>query len=343
MEDISELLAPLLENTDVPSVAAAVVFGSEIRAAGAVGVRKRGDETPVTVNDKYHVGSCAKAMTATLAGVLVERGLLSWETRIQDVFPEMVIHPGYEPVTLKQLLSHTSGMPAFTDPSEDVLEDEVWEAVRPPDELRRESVLPAILKEAPRTTPGESFGYSNMGYITTGAMLEQLTRTPFETLLQNELFRPLGMTSAGFGAPATLGAVDQPYGHDPDPVDPQPYGDNPPVLSPAGTAHMSILDFAKHAAFHLAGEPKLLSKKTLELLHTPVREGYALGWRVSERPWAGGDGLTHNGSNTMFLAFAGVAPKKNKALVYATNTGTQEGVDIVVELFKTLARRYLDK
>ncbi len=76
MEDLREMLTPLLEGTDVPSLAAAVVVGSEARAAGAVGVRKRGNDTPVTVNDKYHIGSCVKAMTATLAGVLVERGVL---------------------------------------------------------------------------------------------------------------------------------------------------------------------------------------------------------------------------------------------------------------------------
>ena len=62
MEDLSGVLTPLLGEYDVPSLAAAVVYGSEIHAAGAVGVRKRGDEMPVTVNDKYHIGSCAKAM-----------------------------------------------------------------------------------------------------------------------------------------------------------------------------------------------------------------------------------------------------------------------------------------
>ena len=74
MENIDELLWGALEGTQVPSLAAAVIVDGELHAAGAAGVRKRGDATPVTVNDKYHIGSCTKAMTTTLAGILVERG-----------------------------------------------------------------------------------------------------------------------------------------------------------------------------------------------------------------------------------------------------------------------------
>ena len=97
MENLNEALAEVLEKHDIPSVAAALIVDGELRAAGAVGVRKRGDSTPVTVNDKYHVGSCTKAMTATLAGMLVERGLLSWETPLKDVFTDINIRPGYQP------------------------------------------------------------------------------------------------------------------------------------------------------------------------------------------------------------------------------------------------------
>ena len=304
-------------------------------------MRKRGDETPVTVNDKYHIGSCAKAMTATLAGILVERGVLSWETRIRDVFPEMVIHPGYETMTLRHLLSHTSGMPAFTDPSEDVLEDEVWEAVRPPDELRRESVLPSILKKAPRTPPGENIEYSNMGYITAGAVLEQLIQTPFETLITQELFTPLGMTSAGFGAAGSPGHVDEPWGHNPEPVEPGPEADNPPVLSPAGTIHMTITDFARHAAFHLTGEPPLLKRETLELLHTPILENYALGWGMIRSEWAGGTGLTHAGSNTLSYAVIGLGLSKSKGVVCATNQADEKAKAACSAVFRDLIKRFL--
>lgn len=290
MEDLSDLLAALLEGTDVPSLAAAVIVDGEVHAAGAVGVRKRGDETPVTVNDKYHIGSCTKAMTATLGAILVERGTISWETRVRDIFPDMETHPDYEPVTLKQLLSHTAGLPAFTNPAED--EEELVELIDIYSGSamygRLNVVLPAVLSRMPRVPPGGQHLYSNMGYIVAGAMLERLVQVPYEILLVEEYFLPLEISTGGFGAAGTVGQLDEPWGHAPEPFEPEAEADNPIVFSPAGRAHMSILDFAKHAVFHLRGEPKLLRRETLEFLHTPVSETYALGWGVVEREWAQG-------------------------------------------------------
>ena len=343
MEDLSELLKPLLDETDVPSVAAAVVFGSEIHAAGAVGVRKRGDPTPVTVNDKYHIGSCAKAMTATLAGILVERGVLSWETQLGEVFPDIEIHPGYRQATLKQLLSHTAGMPGnkfvASGGYDDDEEDDMPDGLTPTEE--RAFLVSDLLKRNPPYTPGEVYDYANVGYSVAGAVLEQLTQTPFETLLERELFVLLGVTSAGFGAAGTPGQVDEPWGHDPEPVEPGPEADNPIYMSPAGTVHMTITDFAKHAAFHLTGEPPLLKRETLELLHTPILDDYALGWGVIRSEWAGGVGLTHAGSNTLSYAVIGLALSKSKAVVCATNQADEKAKAACSAVFRELVKRFL--
>lgn len=338
MENIDKLLWEAVNGTDVPSVAAAVVVDGKLHAAGAVGVRKRGDATPVTVDDKYHIGSCTKAMTATLAGILVERGLISWDSSIESVFPEMVIHPSFQAVTLKQLLTHTGGFPK--DPH-DALWDEIWEAdgLGVPREQRLNLVLPGLLNRP--LNREVDYLYSNAGYTVAGAMLERVADESFEILLRDEIFMPLGMTSAGFGAPATLGNVDQPYGHTPEPVEPEPHGDNPQAVAPAGTVHMSVTDFAKHAIFHLTGEPKLVGRETLSLLHTPLESGYALGWSVGERKWANGTGFNHAGSNTLFFALIGLAPAKNGAIVCASNLGTEEGENACIGVFQSLTKRYL--
>ncbi len=341
MEDVGEMLAPLLEGTKVPSVAA-VVLNGQIRAAGAVGVRKRGDNTPVTVDDKYHIGSCAKAMTATLAAILVERELLPWETRLRDVFPTMTLHPACKEITLRQLLSHSSGLAPFTDSeAEDpYLVKIVFGTYKTPRQGRLEVVVPALLSREPCTPPGTAFNYSNMGYVVAGAVLEALTQTSFETLLQRELFGPLELTSAGFGAPGTPGEVDEPWGHHPEPVEPGPDTDLPLVLAPAGTVHMSVMDFAKHAAFHLTEGPQLISRDTLELLHTPVGDSFALGWGVVETAWAGGQAWTHAGSKGMSYAVIGIVPAKRLAVVGACNLGTEEGEAACSHVFKTLIEHY---
>lgn len=282
-------------------------------------------------------------MTATLAAMLVERGVIGWNTRIKEVFPDMRVHAGYEPVTLKQLLSHTAGFPAFANPN-----DEDEELVRlleintgKPMAERFELVLPEVLRRAPRAPAGQ-FAYSNMGYIVAGAVLEQLTKTPFETLLQRKVFAPLGITSAGFGVAGTLGKLDEPYGHSPAPIEPGPEADNSPLLSPAGTVHMSITNFAKHAAFHLNGEPRLINPSTLELLHTPVKDTYALGWGVVESDWASGRLLTHAGSNGRSFALQLLAPALGFAAVIACNSGTERGPEVINETLQAIKHTFLN-
>src|SRR5690606_14906599 len=96
-----------------------------------------------------------------------------------------------------------------------------------------------LLARKPEATPGTEKIYSNQGYAIAGVMLEKASGQTWEGLMQTMLFDPLGMTSAGFGAPATPGKVDQPWGHEPGlfgqkPVPPGPRADNPLAIAPAG-------------------------------------------------------------------------------------------------------------
>jgi CubicO group peptidase (beta-lactamase class C family) len=145
------------------------------------------------------------------------------------------------------------------------------------------------------------------------------------------LFEPLGMESAGFGAPATPGEVDQPWGHTKGrltgikPVPPGPRADNPPAIGPGGTVHCSLADLAEYAAFHLVGAQgasDLLNAESFKKLHTSAGDDYAMGWIVLERDWAGGRALMHNGSNSMFYVVVWMAPSRYCALIVATNLGS---------------------
>src|SRR5882762_1782961 len=110
-------LAPYLDRFKLPAVAAAVVENGKILAAGAVGTRRIGTNTPVTINDRFHIGSDTKAMTSLLAGMMVEEGKLQWSSTIGGSFPELAatMDAGLKDVTLEQLLSHTSGIPSDND------------------------------------------------------------------------------------------------------------------------------------------------------------------------------------------------------------------------------------
>jgi len=328
--DLSELLQPILDGASTPALVAAVSDGEKLLALGSVGVRKQGDESPVTAADKMHLGSCTKAMTATLAALQVDDGQLSWTRTLAELFPGLAttMHADYRGVTIEQLLQHrggTSGSLAQEHP-------DLLSALRQEGEVttQRLSFVEALLQRAPAVTPGTEYRYSNAGYMVVGTGLEVLTGKSWETLMSEQLFTPLGMSSCGYGAPASLGQVDQPWGHTLGatgavPVAPGPGADNPPALGPAGTVHCAMEDWARFVRVHLngaRGRSEFLSAASFARMHTPPAGGdYALGWTAAARDWAGGTALTHSGSNTMFFAQVWFAPEKDRILMAATNLG----------------------
>jgi CubicO group peptidase (beta-lactamase class C family) len=185
-------------------------------------------------------------------------------------------------------------------------------------------------------------------------MLEKSAGKTWEELLRSMLFEPLGMTTAGFGAPASVGKVDQPWGHTKimfsgrEPVPSGPGADNPLAISPAGAVHCSMGDLAKYAAFHMAGErsqSKLLKAESFKKLHTVVADNddYALGWMVLKRVWANDRALMHNGSNTMFYVVVWLAPEKNCAVIVASNVGVNEAFAGCDEVAGKLINQYFGK
>lgn len=346
----SQMLEGIRVKHSFPALAAAVVVDGKTVVTNAVGFRKQGGPERVTVDDKFHLGSVTKSMTATVAAMLVEQGKLSWSQTIGEAFPELKseIHPDYLEVTLEQLLSHRSGAPG--DAPRD-LWSKAWRATGTAAEQRMEFVK-GLLARKPEAKPGTKFTYSNQGYTIAGVMLEKAGGKPWEDLLRSMLFEPLGMTTAGFGAPASIGKVDQPWGHSKapltghKPVPPGPGADNPLAISPAGAAHSSLGDLAKYAAFHLAGErggSKLLKVESFKKLHTVVEgnKDYALGWIVLQRPWADGRALMHNGSNTMFYVVVWMAPDKNCALIVASNVGASDAFKGCDEVAGELINRHI--
>ncbi len=330
---LDALLEPIREANGLPALAAAVVKGGQTVAVGAVGVRKAGSSERVTADDKWHIGSCTKSMTAALAAMLVEDGAMRWDTTLAEMFPDLEsqMQPGWRDVTLEQLLAHRGGAPH--ELNEQDLWGRLWQrADQPPREQRRYLRRELLTKHEPVSPPGTKHVYSNAGYALVGHALEEILDRPWEDLLRDRLFVPLGMTGAGFGAPASVGAVDQPWGHKAgddgafEPVAPGLHADNPAAISPGGTVHCRLADLAQYAAWHLAGargEGTLLHPETFERLHTPLAADseYALGWIATERPWGGGLVLTHAGSNTMFYAVIWIAPNKDFAAVVCTNAG----------------------
>jgi CubicO group peptidase (beta-lactamase class C family) len=328
-QQINDLLEPIRKKHDLPALAGAIVNNKGLVAVGAVGVRKRDTESAVTVEDKFHIGSDTKAMTATLIARLVEAGKLDWDTPLEKYFPDLAgsMDPELRKVTLVHLLTHHAGLQANFGIGETLGSRANAGDVR----KNRTAAVRKVLSEKPKNKLGEKFLYSNVGYVVAAVIAEQAADAPWEELLTERVFKPLGMRSAGFGPAGKPGQVDQPWPHKSDgkPVEPGPFADNPPLLGPAGRVHCSLPDWAKFIADQLkggAGERGLLEAATYKRLHTaPFRDRPYTpgGWGVTEG--SGGPALGHDGSNTMNYASALVFPSRGVAVLVAANQGGDQG------------------
>ncbi len=311
---ISQALQEIVNAGEAPEMIAAIISGEGVLAIGSAGVRKVGSDVPITCNDLVHLGSCTKAMTSTMIATLVAEGKLQWEMKLTEAIPELKtsIHPDFQNITLWQLLTHRAGLPQ--NPVD-------WHAYKTKEiKERRLAILKDNLSYPSAIKPGE-FNYSNFGYMIAACMAKRVTGLSWESLMKQRLFDPLGMSSAGFGAPDVHKTINQPWGHSKSGGKWQPStAYDTEAIGPAGEIQCTVEDWAKFLSLQLANKSSVLEQKYLDKLVEPVGF-YAAGWGVIEDlPWAKGKVFTHNGSNGIWYATVMVAPKLDRAYVVVTNS-----------------------
>jgi CubicO group peptidase (beta-lactamase class C family) len=349
--DFAQLLEAIRQKENLPAMAASVIIDGHIYTKAAVGTRKVGTDNWVTIDDKFLIGSCGKAFTATLAAILINEGLLQWDTSVGEVFPEIKMHPEWESITIQQLLTNRSGYVDDTNskllPNDQLLP--VWHDNNPPMDMRN-SYMKIAINIKPRYPPNEVVIYANSGFLVAGVMLETVSHKSFENLMQKKLFNPLALNTAGYGSPATIDPISQPYGHfSNSPIK----KDFPDYIAPMGNVAISIGDWSKFVLFHLNAyqdiNPILLDPLTLQKLHTPPNSAtwmiggleswlaktiygldpktlsYAFGWATKDET-EGNYLLWHDGQGSSFSARVEADPKTKSAILMVTNARVDLGL-----------------
>ena len=330
-------VAAALAASGAPALAAAVFDAEKTLFIGAAGLRKALGHDPVTTADLWHIGSNTKAMTAVLYARLVEQGRVPAGATLKELFPEIVMDPAFAARTAEELMAHAAGI------GDEPVLGRGWLMTAPADKHslpEQRAALAAAALAAPPAFPEGGFHYANLNFIIVGAALERATGMAWEDLMRAELFEPLGMATAGFGAPEG----DQPWGHAMGiPVDPKGISDNPLALGPAGTVHVALEDYAKFLRLFMTDGGGIISPAAMARITTATVAGdsvYRMGWMVyGQPPWAHGPALAHEGSNTMWHAVALVAPLRKIAIVTVSNDETKGG-PATSQLALTLLRTY---
>jgi CubicO group peptidase (beta-lactamase class C family) len=307
----------------VPGAAVGALADGERREQG-FGVVSLETGYPVRADTAFQIGSITKLFTATLAMLLVEEGKLALDTPIVTYLPEFTLADAQAQarITLRMLLSHSSGF--YGDLFDDCgMGDDALSAY-----------LKVLTKAAQQSPPGEVWAYNNAGFCLVGGLIERITGMPYEKVMRERLFAPLGMTRSFFFAHE---AITWPHavGH----TQVTPGGDEhevarlyplPRTMNAAGGIISTVDDLLTFAQFQLDGGvtregKRLLAEETIRSMWRPqikaanFAEAYGLGWDT--RLLGGVRVIGHGGSTNGFNAHLTIIPERHYAIAALTNSG----------------------
>src|SRR6187551_3684361 len=179
---VDEFIKTEMERQKIPGVSLAVVKDGKPLIVKGYGFANLEHQVPVKPETIFQSGSMGKQFTAFAAMLLVEEGKIGLDEKISKYLGE--VPEAWKNITLRQVLSHTSGMtdyPTDFDFRRDYTEDEL---------LKRAKEIPLAFQ------PGEKWSYSNLGFVTLGVIINKVTGKFYGDFLQERVFKPLGMTTA---------------------------------------------------------------------------------------------------------------------------------------------------
>lgn len=327
---LDPVLTKAIADFQAPGLAIAVVAGGEVVYARGFGLRDLDKKLPVTPDTLFAIGSTTKAMTATVLGMLVDEGKLTWDEPVRRYLPWFRLSNPVisERLTVRDLVTHRSGLPRH---------DLLWYNYN---EGTRRSLIERLASLELTADLREKFQYNNLLFMTAGFLAGDLAGTTWEQLVRTRLFAPLGMKRSNF---SVLDAEK-------DPDHALPYDDKGEkdgalkripyrridLVGPAGAVNSSVNEMARWLLLNLSGgkvgDRQLIQADTLADIQAPhmttgdtperpdvVDVGYGHGWGIDA--YRGHRRVQHGGGIDGFVTMVTLLPDDDIGIVSFVNTG----------------------
>jgi len=308
-QKIDALVTRTLADTGVPSASIAVVRGGKIVLAKAYGKQFEGQRGPADPALPYQIASVSKQFTATAIQLLADEGKLSLDDTVAQYIPGI---SGGDTITIRQLLSHTSGLRDYWP------QDYSFKAMATP--TTPQGIVDRWAKAPLDFAPGTQWQYSNTGYVVAGLIIEKVSGQPLLDFLQARVFRPLGIRAVDQDKAVGPGFPQGYLRHALGPVRVETPA-APGWLYAAGELSMAPRDLAKWDVARM--NRTLLPAKDWAEQETPVKladgsnTNYGLGVAVGTAD--GRRVVEHSGEAVGFLTENIVYPDDKAAVVVAVN------------------------
>jgi CubicO group peptidase (beta-lactamase class C family) len=296
---------------------ALVASGGQVLLHRGYGYRDVAKRLPNDTATIFQIGSLTKAFTGAVILNLQEQGQLSVQDPLAKYFPDF---PSADRITIHHLLTHTAGIYNYTDSAAFMMK----QATKP---ISQETMLASFAGRPLQFAPGTDHDYSNSGYMLLGYLAAQAGGKPYETLVRERIFQPLGMRKSGFD-----------FAHLRDPNRAQGYFALRPGPTPAPIVDSSF-SYAAGSIYATAADlyrwhrgwqdGKILSEKSRQQATTPFLDGYAYGWGVDTV--AGKPVLSHSGGIFGFTSYLERVPSDTLCVILLSN-----GSNSLTELSHTL-------
>ncbi|MBV9302290.1 MAG: beta-lactamase family protein [Acidobacteriaceae bacterium] len=322
--DLDQMVSSALGTTGAPSASVAVVRNGELVYQKAFGKADIEKNRQATENTRYAVGSISKQFTVAALLLAEEQGKLSLDDKVSKFYPDLT---RANEITIRELLSHTSGYEDYA-PQDYMIPE--WLK-----HIEADAILDRWAKKPLNFDPGTKWEYSNTNYVLAGKIFEKVSGQPLVPFLQEHIFRPLEMRSAGDceeASPEDATAYTRYALGPPRPVAREAEG----WYFAAGELCMTPSDLARWDIAFLA--KRILSAKSYEEFtkEAMLKDGrpthYALGLGVGDLH--GTPMISHSGEVSGFLAINRVFPSKGVGVVVLTN---EDGVNLIGPLSQDIS------
>jgi CubicO group peptidase (beta-lactamase class C family) len=319
--ELQPLIEDLVHQQQIPGFAIGVIQNDRLVYAQGFGVKNLGDNhDPVTPRSLFHMASITKTFVATSIMQLVEAGKINLDTPVVQYLPYFrLADDRYQTITVRQMVTHTSGMPD--------VQDYEWDKPQY-DDGALERYVRSLSNQKLIFAPGTDFRYSNMAFEVLGDLIAKVSGESFDDYVQHHILAPLKMKDSTLLIKKTNPKL-MTWGHEHDkdghvfPSKVYPYNR---MHSPSSDLHSNVEDMARWAIANLnhgdLDGRRILKEQTYDIMWKPAHnlsDGRAVGisWFLGE--YRGQATVSHGGGDTGYATFLVLLPEKKIGVVLMAN------------------------